>query len=80
MKPRKLSKLIYQFGAMAPTLNEFAIATALERAGLIEYSVVDGSEPVKYIETLKMRAIKHDEFNATIGAVLTEYARAHGRT
>lgn len=76
MRARKLIKLAYQFGHMAPSMDEYEIAEALSDAGMILVIMDDPYN--KYVETDKMRQLPKHEFIPTIRRILKE--RANGRT
>jgi hypothetical protein len=80
MRPRKLSKLKYQFGRLAPKLTEIDIGEALWNAGLIELieSDLPWNRMSKYVETSKMRSLEPEEFESVIGLILKEFATNKG--
>lgn len=73
MRPRKLTKLWFQFGGLCPDLDADQICAALEGAGLIE-RIEDGT---RYIETTLMRTLDRSKFESVIRGVLTNYKVGH---
>lgn len=76
MRPRKISKLKFQFGHLAPGLEAPALASALEAAGLIEIFDRSSADPLqsRYVETKAMRSIEPADFERHIRAALATRA------
>ena len=72
MRFRKLSKLRFQFGHLAPDCTADEIAMALSHSGHIEVITrEDGLQ--KYAETDLMRAIPKDRFEFEISKSITNF-------